>query len=234
MPPIVVNKEVIKIDSRLLTCAKLVTGRKAVDVGTDHGYLAVHLVKNNICQSCIACDINDKPLMSAKANIMAHKLSSKITAIKSDGLDNVPMENVTDVIMAGMGGELISSLINKCSRLYDLNSPINLVLQPMTKSEYLRKWLYENNFIIKHELACISGGFVYSVIQAEFFGMTPDYPCNDKYIYTGKISKADPCGKEYIENQISRMKTAAFGMLKSHDKRREGEYLLAAAEKLAE
>ncbi|MGN1134132.1 MAG: tRNA (adenine(22)-N(1))-methyltransferase [Oscillospiraceae bacterium] len=224
----------IKIDSRLLTCAGLVTGQRAVDVGTDHAYLAVYLVRNNICQSCIACDINDKPLMSAKANIMAHKLSSQITAVKSDGLDNVPMENVTDVIMAGMGGELISSLINKCPQLSHINAPVNLVLQPMTKSEHLRKWLYMNNFIVKRELACRSGGFVYSVIQAEFFGRKPDYPCDERYIYTGRISKDEPYGREYIENQINRMKSAALGMLRSHDKRREGEYLLSAAESLSE
>lgn len=219
-------------DNRLLTCAKLVVGNKAVDVGTDHGYLAVHLIQKGICHSVVACDVNEKPLEAAKNTAEKAGLSEKIQLILSDGLDNVPKDGVTDVIMAGMGGELISKLVGKCSWLRDKSKPVNLVLQPMTKSEVLRKWLYDNEFEIKKELGCEDGGFVYSVMQAEFVGRKPSYCCDDRYLYGGLVTAEDKSGKAYLEHQARRLMVAGKGMLKSEDKKDQGRNLLKAAELL--
>ena len=118
-------------DNRLLTCAKLVTGEKAVDVGTDHGYLAVYLVEQGICNSVIACDVNEMPLESARKTAEKAGLTDRVTTILSDGLDSVHMEGVTDVVMAGMGGELIARLVGKCKQLKDkkINYPKPLYLR---------------------------------------------------------------------------------------------------------
>ena len=107
------------IDNRLLTCAKLVCGKKAVDVGTDHGYLSVYLVQEKICDEVIACDINVKPLEAAKKSIALAGVASKVKTILSDGLDNISCDGVTDVIIAGMGGELIAKIIEKCQWLFE-------------------------------------------------------------------------------------------------------------------
>lgn len=219
-------------DKRLLTCAKFVTGKKAVDVGTDHGYLAVYLVENGICERVVACDVNEKPLQAAYSTVSMSGVADKIDILISDGLDSVPSDGITDVVMAGMGGELIASLIDKCEWLKDKHKLVNLVLQPMTKSETLRKWLYDNGFAVKQELGCTDGGFVYSVIQAEYIGRQPDYDCDDRYIYGGKVSSADPDGLAYLQKQAQRMKTAGSGMLKSEEKKQEGQKLLKAAEML--
>lgn len=219
-------------DKRLLTCAKLVTGKKAVDVGTDHGYLAVYLVENGICDEVIASDVNEKPLAAAFSTVRMSEAADRIDVVLSDGLDNIDKDGVTDVIMAGMGGELIAQLIAKCSWLSDEQKPINLVLQPMTKSEILRKWLYDNGFAVKQELGCSDGGFVYSVIQTEYIGAKPDYACDDRYIYGGKVSSDDPEGEAYLRKQSQRMKTAGNGMLKSDNKKHEGQKLIEAAQML--
>ena len=219
-------------DSRLLACAALVTGAKAVDVGTDHGYLAVYLAENEICKEVIACDVNQKPLEAAKRTAEKSGLTDRITAILSDGLDNIPSEGVTDVIMAGMGGELIARLVGKCPWLADKNKDVNLVLQPMTKSETLRKWLYDNGFAVKKELACEDNGFVYSVMQVKFIGEKPDYSCDDRYLYGGMVSKEDETGYAYLERQAQRLKVAGNGMLKSADKQDQGRKLLKTAELL--
>ena len=217
-------------DNRLLTCAGLVTGGKAVDVGTDHGYLAVYLVEQGICNSVVACDVNEMPLESARKTAEKAGLTDKVTTILSDGLDNVPMEGVTDVVMAGMGGELIARLVGKCEQLKD--KKINLVLQPMTKSEVLRKWLYEEGFEVRKELGCEDKGFVYSVMQVQFKGSQPEYPCDDRYLYGGLVSKDDDKGMEYLKHQSKRLQVAGEGMLKSADKQNEGERLLGIAELL--
>lgn len=85
-------------DKRLLCCAELCVGGRAVDVGTDHGHLAVYLVEQGICKSCIACDINEKPLAAARSSIRAAGLEDRIEAVLSDGLDSIDPEGVTDEI----------------------------------------------------------------------------------------------------------------------------------------
>lgn len=219
-------------DNRLMTCAQLVKGIKAVDVGTDHGYLAVHLISQGICSEVIACDINEKPLNAALKTVEKAGLKENIKIVLSDGLDEIQSDGITDVIMAGMGGELIVRLIEKCPWLKDRNNPVNLVLQPMTKSQTLRKWLYDNGFYVTKELACEDGGFVYSVMQASFIGGKPDYHCDDRYLYGGRVSDEDESGRAYLKMQANRLKTAGIGMLKSLDKKEQGEVMLKAAEVL--
>ena len=219
-------------DNRLLTCAKLVKGNKAVDVGTDHGYLAVYLVENGICSSVVACDINEKPLESARRTVSLAGLQDKIEVVQSDGLDNVNKDGVTDVIMAGMGGELIVKLIDKCGWLKDKERPVNLVLQAMTKSQTLRKWLYDNGFYITRELACRDKGYVYSVMQVEYTGVTPEYDDDGRYLYGGRIDIHDEIGYEYLKRQAQRLRKAGGGMMKSDDKKEYGEWLLHVADDL--
>ena len=86
--------------------------------------------------------------------------------------------------MAGMGGELIARLLEKCPWV---KNSVNLVLQPMTKWDVLRKWLYANGFEVKKELACTEGQFAYSVMQAVYTGKTPSYECDDRYLQFGFV-----------------------------------------------
>lgn len=217
-------------DNRLLTCAKLVKGNKAVDVGTDHGYLAVYLISEGICDTVIACDVNEKPLNAARKTVKKSGYEEKIEVVLSDGLDNVKSDGVTDIIMAGMGGELIVKLLEKCSWIKDKGNSINLVLQPMSKSHILRKWLFDNNFSVEKELACEDGGFVYSVMQISFTGLKPEYLCDNRYLYGGRVEADDEYGAAYLQRQAQRLKTAGLGMLKSADKKADGEMLLQSSE----
>lgn len=137
------------MDKRLVTCAKLCTGDFVCDVGTDHGYLPCFMIKENMCKKALACDVAPMPLRSAEEHINREGLSDRIGTVLSDGLDNVPPEGITDVVMAGMGGELIARLLEKCPWV---KNGVNLVLQPMTKWDVLRKWLYDNGFEVKKSL----------------------------------------------------------------------------------
>ncbi|MBR6696632.1 MAG: SAM-dependent methyltransferase, partial [Oscillospiraceae bacterium] len=93
------------LDERLSLCAKFVTeGGIVCDVGTDHAYLVAHLLMSGKSVSAIACDIADGPLLSARTTIEKNNLSDKAEVIKSDGLDNISPDGITDVVIAGMGG----------------------------------------------------------------------------------------------------------------------------------
>lgn len=207
------------MDNRLITCAKLCKGDFIADIGTDHGYLPCYMVSNGMCKKAYACDTAIKPLNSAVSHIKEQGLEDRITAILSDGLDNVPAEGITDIVMAGMGGELIASLINKCS--WAKNENLNFILQPMTKIEFLREYLYKNNFKIDCELACAEGKFMYTVMRAVYSKEDIEYQCDDEYIYFGKVDTNDKTAQEYILHRCRQLSRAAEGMMSSNTKEKE-------------
>lgn len=96
------------LDKRLKLCADMVSGEGIVcDVGTDHAYLPVELILSGKCEKVIASDINEHPLDAAARTIKKYGVSDKISLVLSDGLENVPLDGVSDIIIAGMGGETI-------------------------------------------------------------------------------------------------------------------------------
>ncbi len=209
-------------DKRLLKCAGFVSGGKiAVDVGTDHAYLPVYLVEEGISPAAIACDIKDGPLAAAKATVSASGLDEKISIVKSDGLDEVNLSGVSDVIIAGMGGEMIVSILERCE--YLKIHKVNLVLQPMTKAHILRKYLFENGFFTKQECAVTSGSFCYTVINAEYSGEKISF--DDFSLYVGKISNATDDDRKYLKNLSRRLRTASLGMKVSSDKSLQADRL---------
>lgn len=212
------------MDQRLLTCAKLCRGDVLCDVGTDHGYLPCYMIENGLCKKAYACDIAQGPLNSAISHIKERCLSDRITAVLSDGLDSVQRCDITDIVIAGMGGELIADILSRCGWL----DGINLVLQPMTKPDVLRKRLYELGFSVTDELACISGRFVYSVMQVRF--AAPDYPCTDEYLHYGFVKGETADEKRYLKDRSDKLRTAAEGMLKGGVKLDLGQRLLKLSE----
>ncbi len=123
------------LDKRLRLCADMVVGKRVCDVGTDHAYLAAALLAEGKCDTAIASDINEKPLAAARATLEKTCVLDRCTLILSDGLKNVPMDGITDIVIAGMGGELIAKILSESNGINDKN----LILQPMTRSEFLIK-----------------------------------------------------------------------------------------------
>lgn len=143
-------------------------GRVVADVGTDHGYLIAELVESGRCPRGYACDINPQPLEKARSWIRKKGLSDRITLLCCDGLCQVPMDQVQEVVIAGMGGELISHILSACPALK--REEVGLVLQPMSRAALLRRWLGENGFSLLKETALQENGFYYSVMRACYTG----------------------------------------------------------------
>ena len=154
-------------------------------------------------------------------------LSDKIDLVLSDGLDNVNNENITDVVIAGMGGELITDIV---SRVQWLENGVNLVLQPMTRPEVLRKWLYANGFEILQEQAVTDESFTYSVIQAEYCGNKIEI--SDFKAYVGKLRNDTEENRRYLSNLASKLKKIGDGLSKSQDKNEQSQKYLLLSEKI--
>lgn len=210
----------ITIDNRLKVCADMVSGNGIVcDVGTDHAYLPAYLIENNICDYAIASDINEGPLKFAQQTIIKYHIEDKIRLLKSDGLKNIPSENVSDVVIAGMGGETIAEII---SGTQWLKSGVNLVLQPMTRAGYLRKWLYNNGFEIAEEKAVNQDRFIYTAIRAFYSG----YKFNIGKVteIAGRINIETDAGMKYCQNQLSKINNIAMGLSKAGKTEDSQEY----------
>ena len=135
------------LDDRLLLIASMVReGAIPLDVGTDHAYVPIYLIKNKICKSAVASDVNAKPLTKACENAQRFGVFEKISFRLGNGIADVHPEQygVTDIIIAGMGGELIAEIIDNSE--YTRIPGVRLILQPMSSLQELRGYLAEMGY----------------------------------------------------------------------------------------
>lgn len=199
---------VFSLDKRLELCASFVRdGVKIADIGTDHAYLPIWLMLNGKIESALACDINEGPLKSGRADVVRYNLADKIALRLSDGLKNVEECEADDIIIAGMGGELIARIIADCN--WAKNEEKRFILQPMTKCEVLINYLYENGFEILKQKACECDKKHYTVMLVQYKGecKTPE----ESFLYTGKLDVTDPQSKIYLSHIISHLQKRAIG-----------------------
>ncbi len=185
------------LSKRLETIASLVPlGARVCDIGTDHGYLSIYLKENNIAKTVIASDLNKNPLLTAQKNIELGGVTG-IDLRLSDGLSNINSDEVDTIIIAGMGGEVISGILERCDWIK--NNLYSLIVQPTTSADFLRRFLTRNGFEILNEIPISENGKLYSIMQVKFTNSKKDYP--EFYYYIGSISPETEAGLLYIQKQ---------------------------------
>ncbi len=192
----------VTLTKRLYAILKLVEkGALVADIGTDHALLPISLVNNGICKNVIASDIAQGPLKSADKNITAYSLNDNIKTVLSDGLKNVTAFSPQNIIIAGMGGETIRDILAASD--YPKSSNALLILQPMTHSELLRKFLCQNGYSIKSETVVREGHRFYVILTARFESLQEHYFNNTDAVFElgGITSKTGECGGEYLNWQ---------------------------------
>ena len=141
----------IPLSDRLLACANFVgRGNRVADIGCDHGYLSIYLLTNGIARSCIASDINEGPLLSARRNAIKFGVSKKIEFYLSDGVRNIPRD-FDDLVCAGMGADTMMSIIADAYDDWLADPRYTLILQCQSKRPELRQWLYDKGFRINRK-----------------------------------------------------------------------------------
>ena len=194
----------IVLSPRLKAAAELCRrGVTICDVGTDHAYLACWLAQNG-AKHVIASDVRDGPLEAARHTVEMQGVRN-VTLVKSDGLDKIDFAD--DVVIAGMGGELIARIISGCRFL---SADTRFILQPMTKPEVLRSELYRSGFEIVEERTAREGSRLYTVMLVRFAGVKcePD----ELFCRTGKTS--DP---EMLRHIAGKLLKNAAGIERSAD-----------------
>ena len=138
------------LSKRLNAIASLVDKDMVIaDIGTDHAFLPIYLIKHEIIKKAYAFDNKIGPLKQAIKNINDNGLSDSIIAYQANGLENLPSD-VNTIIIAGMGVNTIIDILNQeIDKVKKLDC---LILQPNNNVFLLRSWLNKQGFMISDEL----------------------------------------------------------------------------------
>ena len=188
------------LDARLTQVAAFVrNGSRLADIGTDHALLPVELVKGGVCTYAIASDVKKGPVCAANRTVSEAELEEKIDIRLGNGLQTVRPDEVDDIVIAGMGGETIAMILADAP--WVKQERYRPVLQPMTRAEKLRRYLWENGFDILSEAVVRDGRHWYTVIHAVFAdtAFVPD----ELSCHVGKISL--PSGSGYLQTVKNRL-----------------------------
>ena len=206
-----------------------------IDVGTDHAYVPIYLIKNGVCKKALASDINKGPLRKAQKNVDLENLADNIECRLGGGLSVVRPGEVEVAVIAGMGGNLIRDIIeNDINVFKELNYAI---LQPVQNVDVLRKYLYDSGFDIIDEELCKEENKYYEVIKVKY----AKKPKNLKSIYyeISKIllDKKHPLIGEYIKFKLDKYEkiynTLGDETENSRKRKKELEYKINELKELA-
>lgn len=173
--------------------------KTAADIGTDHGYVAEMLLKDYTCEKVIATDLNEGPLKRATEYLTGAGLAHRCDFRLGSGLEVLEEGEAELLIIAGMGGDLISGIL-ETSRKTALKAA-ELVLQPMSAAEVLRKYLYENGFKIADEKIVKEYHHYYFIMKA--IPGEAEKPDEIFYEFSSHlIEKKDPLMHEYLKRVL--------------------------------
>lgn len=201
--------------ARLLSALPYLTvGGAVIDVGTDHAYLPIYLVGQHISSRALACDINRGPIESAVRNIDATGLADRISTRCTDGLHGTEEFTPNDILIFGMGGELIIRILSEAP--WVKNPSIGLVLQPMTRAHLLRRWLLENGFDIVGETITHEDRY-YQTIAARYSGKSEEYTEEELLLGRLNIEKRSPNLVGFVEHEIGVWESILCGKSRAVD-----------------
>ncbi len=186
----------MQLSQRLKAVADTVTiGNRVADVGCDHAYISIYLIKNDIAPKVIAMDVNKGPLKKAAENINNHSYSSRIHTRLSDGLHQLEPGEADTILIAGMGGALMIKILEEGPKA--VHKSTELILQPQSEIFLVRKFLHQIGFGIKKEQMIKEDGKYYFIIKAVSGNDNEIYDQEVFYQYgTLSLEQREPLMKE--------------------------------------
>lgn len=200
----------MQLQPRLQLLADMVPpGSRLADVGTDHGYIPVWLLQRGRIAAAIASDIGAEPLQHAKQTAAEYEVNS-IDFRLCPGLDAIAPEEADTIVIAGMGGETIQTILEAAS--WTAGGEHLLLLQPMTKVEYLRKWVVDNGYCFTEERLVRDKNYLYPVlcVKGGAWGELTELQA-----LTGVLLADDPLYGEYLAQHEEKLRRAAEGLRRS-------------------
>ena len=202
----------LQLQPRLQLLAELIPqGSCLCDVGTDHGYVPVYLLQRGLIERAIASDIGAEPLQHA-INTARDYAVEGIDFRLCPGLDKIAPEETDTVLIAGMGGETIITILENAP--WTKRGEHLLLLQPMTKVELLRKWLADNGYTFTAERLVFDKDHLYPIMLVR--GGEQEPLCEAAQ-YGGVLLDGDPLYGAYLDERIKKLTLAIEGLQRAKD-----------------
>ncbi len=191
-------------------------GHRLADIGTDHAYLPVFLIKEGCIDYAYACDVAKGPLSSSIETISEEQVEDQVIPLLGDGLAPIVDKEVDMISICGMGGLLITEILEAHKELLDNHL---FILQANTAIDLLREYLYKNEMTIVDERIVRDKHHIYEIIVSQ--KGHSDYTIED--IEFGPIlrNKKEPLFIEKWERQLEVEKKILQNMPKTHEKYQE-------------
>lgn len=217
----------LQLSPRLSAVAELVPqGARLADVGTDHAYLPVWLLRQGRIQKSIVTDIRPGPLEHARRTAREQGVTHRMEFRLCDGLQGVEPGECDTVSIAGMGGETIAGILAQAPWTRQLH----LILQPQSTQQVLRRFLAGNGYRICSERVAREGGRWYVVLQAEG-GTMPALTPGEEMAGRPAAWTAQPERRGYLDWLLGSMEKQLQGLRRSAKPEDRGrlDYLTVAA-----
>jgi len=206
----------MKLSKRLETIASFVPEGSAVaDIGTDHGYIPIHLVQEGKAKHAIAMDVRKGPLLRAQAHIHEAGLEAHVEVRLSDGLLKLEQNEADCVVIAGMGGELIIHILEEGRGLWE-GIP-HWVLSPHSELDKVRRFLEEQEFFTWRETMIKEEGKFYTVMGINRTNKAGEKDNREISYRYGRslIESKDPVLKEYLKKEEEQLEQIMSGLSES-------------------
>lgn len=206
------NEKQIELSDRLQTIADLIRpGSRVADIGTDHGYLPVYLLQNGMVAFAAACDVRDGPLDHARRSAAQYGVSGQLDFRLGDGLACIKPGEVDTIVIAGMGGETIASILKAAP--WTNSTQYRLLLQPMTKMEILRAWLAIHGYQFVQERLVHENHTYFPVMVVTGGGEERALSLGQMWGGVGLLH--DPLQGRALEETVRHLSVAVVGLEKS-------------------
>ena len=141
------------------------TGSVLADIGSDHAYLPCYAVKEGLVEKAIAGEVVEGPYQSALNQVKESELDAFISVRKGNGLEVLTPGEATAITICGMGGSLITSILENGKS--KLSGKETLILQPNIGAQFIRKWLVAEGWQLKAEEIIEEDEKIYEILVAE-------------------------------------------------------------------
>lgn len=196
-----------ELSPRLRMVGNLVPeGARLADIGTDHAYLPAALLLEGKIPRAIAADLRPGPLDRARATAHQYGCTGQMEFRLCDGLSGIRPEEVDAVVIAGMGGETIASILERAP--WVRGSGAALILQPMSAQPELRRWLWRNGYGIAREKLCREGEKLYVALLVSD---RPGPPLTAAEEWAGRQDREQPLRGAYLDSLVRKASRALAG-----------------------
>ncbi|MFF2482000.1 tRNA (adenine(22)-N(1))-methyltransferase [Paenibacillus sp. NPDC058071] len=178
----------LKLSKRLQTIADCVTpGSRVADIGSDHALLPVYLLQKGTASSAIAGELNEGPYEAARKQASDAGMTSRLNVRRGDGLSVLQPGEADTVTIAGMGGSLMSDILEAGFAAGKLEGVKELVLQPNVGEDLVRGWLLRRDWFLQGETILEEDGKIYEVLHALKMGDAAELERRNAELYSSSF-----------------------------------------------